>query len=55
MGMQPVDKGNNFIQSGMTLITERSADYWLSRYKDWKAKKDFVTGQLNSILHNVDK
>lgn len=55
MANSPVDKGNDFIQSGMTLITERNADYWLSRYKDWKAKKDSVTGQLNSILHNVDK
>jgi len=55
MANSPVDKGNDFIQSGMTLITETSADYWLSRYKDWKDKKDSVTNQLNSILHNVDK
>jgi phage-related tail protein len=55
MANSPVDKGNDFIQSGMTLITERNADYWLSRYKDWKDKKDSVTNQLNSILNNVDK
>lgn len=29
MGLQPVNKGEDFVASRMTLITERASDKWL--------------------------
>lgn len=31
MANSPVDKGNDFINSGMTLITEYSSEKWLKK------------------------
>ena len=36
MGNSPVDKGKNFIKSGMTLITEVNSDKYLKKNSDYR-------------------
>ena len=42
MGNSPTDKGRDFINSGMTLITERSADKWLKMVEKRNRQKKSV-------------
>lgn len=39
MGNSPTDKSKNFVESGMTLITELAADKLLNKAKQNKNKK----------------
>jgi hypothetical protein len=36
MGLHPVDKGNEFVENGMTLITETDSDKYLKLVKKRK-------------------
>lgn len=38
MANSPVDKSKQFVESGMTLITDQASDYWLKKAS--KAKKE---------------
>ena len=40
MGLYPVDKGNEFIDEGMTLITETDSEKYLKQYKTMKKKEE---------------
>jgi hypothetical protein len=40
MANSPVDKGNEFIQSGMTLITEISSEKYLQKTKKYEVPTD---------------
>ena len=40
MGNSPTDKSKNFIESGMTLITDLAADKLLNKAKQAKNKKN---------------
>ena len=40
MGLYPVDKGNEFIDEGMTLITETDSVKYLKQYKTMKKKEE---------------
>lgn len=40
MGNSPTDKSKNFIESGMTLITDPAADKLLNKVKQAKNKKN---------------
>lgn len=40
MGLFPVDKGNEFIEEGMTLITETDSEKHLKAYNKMKRKEE---------------
>ena len=47
MANSPVDKSKSFVESGMTLITDQSADRWLKMASDRKARKKKLTNFLS--------
>ena len=42
MANSPVDKSRQFVESGMTLITDQAADRWLKMAHDRKARKNLT-------------
>lgn len=40
MAISPTDKGNDFIESGMTLITEISSEKYLKKTKKYQIPED---------------
>jgi len=40
MGLFPVDKSKEFIEEGMTLITETDSEKYLKQYKKLKKKEE---------------
>lgn len=42
MANSPVDKSKQFVDSGMTLITDQAADYWLKKASKAKEKNQMI-------------
>jgi hypothetical protein len=40
MGLFPVDKSNEFIEEGMTLITETDSEKYLKQHNKFKKRED---------------
>ena len=50
MANSPTDKSNDFVQSGMTLITQVESDYWLNK----SAKKNELMQQTREFLATAE-
>ena len=54
MGLYPVDKGNEFIDEGMTLITETDVRNTLNSTKNSRKKKNSMIFQKTAIADLVE-
>jgi hypothetical protein len=50
MANSPTDKSNDFVQSGMTLITQVESDYWLNK----SAKENELMQQTREFLSTAE-
>jgi hypothetical protein len=50
MANSPTDKSNDFVQSGMTLITQVESDYWLNK----SAKENELIQQTREFLSTAE-
>jgi hypothetical protein len=50
MANSPTDKSNDFVQSGMTLITQVESDYWLNK----SAKENELMHQTREFLSTAE-
>lgn len=49
MANSPTDLGENFIESGMTLITQPASDRWLNIVKEKKDEKEINDDYLEQL------
>ena len=50
MANSPVDKSKQFVESGMTLITDQAADYWLQKASKVKEEKKLIQVQWLQVF-----